>query len=185
MNQSIAVAQRRRPGLGYHRLPFFCFSLAAMPHRIPHLVLLLVVAVLAACSSILPGPEAPPAAGGAASASGAASLAAYKSELAHHIARASGSQVFAGRPQALLRSVVVLQYQLDGNGRLLRSNIMRSNHDRLTENLALASLRQAVPLPRPAPHLLRRGQMEVVETWLFNDDGRFQLRSIAESQMDQ
>jgi protein TonB len=33
--------------------------------------------------------------------------------------------------------------------------------------------------------LLRQGRLEILESWLFNADGRFQLRSIAEPQMDQ
>jgi protein TonB len=67
---------------------------------------------------------------------------------------------------------------------LVRSEIMRSNHDNETETIALRSLRSAAPLPRPDSHLLRNGQIEVIETWLFNDDGRFQLRTIALPQMD-
>jgi protein TonB len=35
------------------------------------------------------------------------------------------------------------------------------------------------------PHLLRHGRLEISETWLFNNDGRFQLRTIAQPQMDQ
>ena len=61
---------------------------------------------------------------------------------------------------------------------------MRANRDRETEATALASLRNSAPFPKPASHLLHRGQLDVSETWLFNNDGRFQLRSIAEAQMD-
>jgi len=84
----------------------------------------------------------------------------------------------------LLRSVVVVKYVVDANGRLLHSEILRSNHDRATEATALSSLRTAAPFPKPAPQLLRNGRMELMETWLFNNDGRFQLRTIAEPQMD-
>ncbi|HTN66920.1 MAG TPA: energy transducer TonB [Burkholderiaceae bacterium] len=157
------------------------------------IALLLAVAALAACSSVpLDSPQLPPpateasrvedAAGGA---SGASSLAAYKVDLAKRIAQANPIQVFGGRPQALLRSVVVVKYQVDANGRLLGSNILRSNHDRVTENTALAALRKAAPFPRPAAYLLRHGQVEVLETWLFNNDGRFQLRTIAEAQSNE
>ena len=153
----------------------------------------LLAAALAACSSVPlePARPLPPAAEAgrvesiAGSASSAGSLAAYKYDLANRIAQANSIQVFAGRPQALLRSVVVVKYQVDANGRLLSSNILRSNHDRVTENTALAALRKAAPFPKPAAHLLRRGQVEVLETWLFNNDGRFQLRTIAEAQANE
>ncbi|OGS93706.1 MAG: hypothetical protein A3K04_06680 [Gallionellales bacterium RBG_16_56_9] len=147
------------------------------------IVLLLAVAILAACSGVPPGP-AQPASSGPGGMSAATSLAAYKLDLAQRIVQVSSSQVFSGRPQALLRSVVVIKYQVDAHGRLLRSTILRSNRDRVTETTALATLHKSAPFPRPAAHLLRHGQVELMETWLFNNDGRFQLRTIAEPQMD-
>jgi protein TonB len=109
----------------------------------------------------------------------------YKRDLAQRITQVNSSKVYSGRPQALLRSVVVLRYVVDADGSLVRSEIMRSNGDHETEATALASLRSASPFPKPAAHLLRRGRLELSETWLFNNDGRFQLRTLAEAQMDQ
>lgn len=109
----------------------------------------------------------------------------YKRDLAQRITEVNSIKVYTTRPQALLRSVVVVRYSVDGGGRLLRSEIMRSNRDRETEATALASLRNAAPFPKPASHLLRHGKVELSETWLFNNDGRFQLRSLALPQMDQ
>jgi len=109
----------------------------------------------------------------------------YKRELAERIATTNSVRVYAGRPQALLRSVVVVKYAIDSQGNLTHSEIMRSNRDDIAEAVALTSLKQAAPFPIPASHLLRRGRVELAETWLFNNDGRFQLRSIAEPQMDE
>lgn len=109
----------------------------------------------------------------------------YKFALAHRIAQVNSTKVFVGRPQALLRSVVVVKYIVDANGRLVRSEIMRSNRDRTTEATALNSLRSTAPFPKPASALLRNGRVELTETWLFNNDGRFQLRTIAELQMNE
>ena len=152
------------------------------------LFLLCTAAILAGCASDAPTsaaagrsqshmPDAPPAA--------SASVTAYKVALANRIAAVNGERMYAGRPQALLRSVVVVKYVVDGEGRLVRSEIMRSNRDRTTESTALATLRNSAPFPPPAPNLLQRGRLELAETWLFNDDGRFQLRSTARQQMDQ
>jgi protein TonB len=113
----------------------------------------------------------------------ATTMNGYRAALANRIAQVSSTQVFVGRPQALLRSVVVVKYAVDANGKLLRSEVLRSNHDRTTEGTALSTLRAAAPFPRPAPALLRQGKVELMETWLFNEDGRFQLRTIAEPQM--
>ncbi len=119
------------------------------------------------------------------SASSAGTVDGYKRDLALRIAEVNSGKIYPGRPQALLRSVVVLRYSVDAQGNLLRSEIMRSNRDRETESTALASLRNAAPFPRPASHLMRHGKLELSETWLFNNDGRFQLRTIAQPQMDQ
>jgi protein TonB len=109
----------------------------------------------------------------------------YKLALANRIAQVNSTKVFIGRPQALLRSVVVVKYSVDAEGKLLRSEILRSNRDRATESTALSSLRAAAPFPKPAASLLRSGRIELIETWLFNNDGRFQLRTIADPQMNE
>lgn len=116
--------------------------------------------------------------------SSAKTLDDYKRELALRISQTNSGKVYSGRPQALLRSVVVLRYAIDERGNLVRSEIMRSNRDSETESTALASLRSAAPFPRPAAHLVRNGKLDISETWLFNNDGRFQLRTIAQPQMD-
>ncbi|KRB94112.1 hypothetical protein [Noviherbaspirillum sp. Root189] len=109
----------------------------------------------------------------------------YKRDLAQRIVQVNSTKVYTSRPQALLRSVIVVRYSIDSHGQLIRSDIMRSNRDGENEITALASLRKAAPFPKPASHLLRHGKVEVSETWLFNNDGRFQLRSLALPQMDQ
>ena len=79
----------------------------------------------------------------------------------------------------------VLKYTVDSDGNLVRSEIARSNRDRTTEATALATLRKSAPFPKPSPHLLRNGRLEMHESWLFNNDGRFQLRSLALVQMSE
>ena len=109
---------------------------------------------------------------------------AYKRVLAQCISEVNAARVSPGRPQALLRSVVVLKYTVDAQGNLLHSSIMRSNKDVEAEAIALSTLRKSAPFPQPASHLLHRGHIDIIETWLFNNDGRFQLRTIAQPQMD-
>jgi protein TonB len=109
----------------------------------------------------------------------------YKQDIAQRISQVNSTSVYPGRPQALLRSVVVLRYHVDGDGRLTRSEIIRSNRDPVTEATAMASLKNAAPFPKPAAHLLNHGRVEISESWLFNTDGRFQLRSVAQPQMNE
>lgn len=157
-----------------------------------------VSVLLAACSS----PVAP--AGGQGTAPSAAARASvervettadgtstsrtvegYKRDIALRIAEVNSTKVYPGQPQALLRSIIVVRFSVDGSGKLLRSEIVRTNHDSATEATALASLRNTAPFPRPARLLLRNGRLEMAETWLFNNDGRFQIRSIAQPQKEQ
>ncbi|MBK1889027.1 TonB family protein [Undibacterium sp. 14-3-2] len=112
-------------------------------------------------------------------ASASRTVDAYKAEVAHRISHLHRQQVYSENPQPLLRSVVVVRYSVNADGSLINAQIQRSNKDHETEKTALASLKNSAPLPKPHPQLLRSGRLEVSETWLFNDDGRFQIRSIA------
>jgi periplasmic protein TonB len=112
-------------------------------------------------------------------------LNAYQHELALRISQTNLSNVYTDRPQALLRSVIVLKYVINADGKLLRREVIRSNNDKTTENIAMSSISNAAPFPKPGSHLLQNGKLEITETWLFNNDGRFQLRTIALPQMSE
>ncbi|MBO9535633.1 TonB family protein [Herbaspirillum sp.] len=120
---------------------------------------------------------------GRAATSTATTVEGYKQDLARRISQVNFASVYAERPQALLRSVIVLKYVVDRDGNLVRSEILRSNRDRQAEASALGSLKNTAPFPKPPEALLRQGRIELSESWLFNNDGRFQLRSVALAQM--
>jgi periplasmic protein TonB len=148
-------------------------------------LILLFACLLAGCGTRTqdrpnPAPTAAPNV-----SSSASSIDAYKIAVAQRISSVNSKHVHDARPQALLRSIVVLKFAVDADGNLVRSEILRSNRDRATEALALASLKNAAPFPKPASRLLQRGKLEMSESWLFNNDGRFQLRSVALPQMDE
>lgn len=131
-----------------------------------------------AAGASAPAPAPAPAPG----ISAARTLDAYKVEIAQRI-HAASSSIAAGRPQDLLRAVIVLNITLDTAGQPVRIAIQRSPGDAEAEQRAMQSVRQAAPYPRPSSAVARRaGLFEFSETWLFNDDGRFQLRSLAQTQ---
>jgi periplasmic protein TonB len=112
-----------------------------------------------------------------------ATLDQYREAVARRIVERNPSYVLHGTPQAMLRSLVVVSFTVDGSGRVLTSSVYRTNGDDETESTALATLRRASPLPQPPGKLLNgRGQLELFEDWLFNDDGKFQLRELASPQ---
>ncbi|AMP02292.1 tonB family C-terminal domain protein [Collimonas arenae] len=141
--------------------------------------------LMSGCSGLLPGTRPPIATTTPDATSTASTLDDYKRALAQRIVAVNSTAVYVGRPQALLRAVIVVKYYVDADGKLLRTEIIRTNKDRRAETSALTALRRAAPFPKPESKFLRRGEVEIAESWLFNDDGRFQLRSIAEQQMDE
>ncbi|WP_258002396.1 TonB family protein [Burkholderia sp. WAC0059] len=112
-----------------------------------------------------------------------AALDRYRLAVAERIVERSPSRVFAGNPQAMLRSLVVVAFTVDGRGQIVASSVYRTNGDDEANHTALSTLRRAGPLPPPPPQLLNaRGQIELMEDWLFDDDGKFQLRTLASPQ---
>lgn len=128
-----------------------------------------------------PGPAAAPPAR-ASVASAARSVDAYKREVAQRIHETSSDLVFAGAPPNPLRSIVVVNVAIDGRGGLIDARVMRDNGDAELTRVALESVRRAAPYAVPVSAVARRGRIEFFETWLFREDGRFQLRTLAEVQ---
>jgi protein TonB len=135
---------------------------------------------MAGCT-ITPPPRATVATPDAAISS--VTLDQYRDAVAKRIIERNPSYMLRGTPQAMLRSLVVVSFTVDRNGRVVESSVYRTNGDDEAESTALATLRRAAPLPQPPGKLLNgRGQLELFEDWLFNDDGKFQLREFASPQ---
>lgn len=102
----------------------------------------------------------------------------YKKALAERVARAS-PDIFEEPMPEVLKSIVVLDITIDRDGGLARVAVRRSNGYKALENLAMDSVRRAAPFPAPG-WLVRRadGSVNFLETFLFRDDGRFQIRSL-------
>ena len=112
-----------------------------------------------------------------------ATLDRYRDAVARRIQERNPSYVLSGTPQAMLRSLVVVSFTVDRDGRVLASSVYRTNGDDEAESTALNSLRRSAPLPQPPARLLdSRGRLELMEDWLFNDNGKFQLRTLASPQ---
>jgi protein TonB len=109
----------------------------------------------------------------------------YRDAVARRIVERNPSYVLQGNPQAMLRSLVVVSFTVDRDGHIVKSSVYRTNGDDEAESTALATLRRAAPLPEPPGKLLNsRGQLELFEDWLFNDNGKFQLRELASPQAE-
>jgi protein TonB len=142
------------------------------------------LSLTAACSFTLTPYERPPAAVAVPPAAiSSQTLDQYRRAVAMRIEERNPSDVLAGTPQAMLRSLVVVSFTVNSDGTLVSSAVYRTNGDDEAEATALASLRRASPLPPPPARLLNRvGQLEMMEDWLFNDNGKFQMSPIAKPQ---
>ena len=166
--------------------------------RAPALAAVLVAAALAGCEAPPspppeptaqpeppaqpePAPPPPPQAAAPKLPPPKTPLDAYKRDVAQRILDANAARTFDGAPPHLLRAVVVLQYTVDGKGRVTGLRTLRTRDDAMAK-VAHDSVRVAAPLPAPPANLLRKGTLLVAETWLFRDDGKFQVRSLAEEQ---
>lgn len=164
-----------------------------------HRIALILTLALAACSTKtdtgLPATatESPVAEARAAAAgkepeaeppreSQARSVDGYKRDAARRIYFRNAKLLFDGAPPPVLKSIVVLTIRADAKGTPTSVKVMRSNGYHDLEQVAMKSVRDASPLPVPHPAVLKNGGIEYVETWLFRDDGRYQIRSLADAQ---
>ena len=77
-----------------------------------------------------------------------------------------------------MKSIVVLHIRLDRRGRPTRVAVFRSNGYPGLEQRAVASVVGASPVPPPDALLDDTSSLSFLETFLFRDDGRFQVRSL-------
>jgi len=103
----------------------------------------------------------------------------YKKDAAEWISSVNKKNLFEGIPPPILKSVVVLSIAVDAGGQPTRVAVLRSNGYTELDRIAVQSVRLAAPLPHPSRFIMRSGGLEYTETWLFRDDGRFQIRTLA------
>jgi hypothetical protein len=116
--------------------------------------------------------------------SAATTLADYQREVAGLLQQANRGMVFDGPPPNPVRAVIVMRTEIDVLGEARRFDVMRAPwHDPWLETLVAQTMRNAEPFPRPSMKLLRGGNsVTFTETWLFDYEGRFRLRSLSAPQ---
>lgn len=158
--------------------------------RLPYAIASL--ALLASCAAPEAVPEAPAAQSSAPMALASPAydvprqpqlqlftIDSYKRDFAHRITKAS-PDVFHDPLPKMLKSIVVLDVTIGRDGHVNGVAVSRSNGYRELERTAMNNVRRFAPYAVPVG-LSRRsdGSVQFMETFLFRDDGRFQVRSIA------
>ena len=105
-------------------------------------------------------------------------LEQWKRQAAERIHSANAPQLFEGRPHHLLQGVIVVDVTVDRSGKVTRSKIVRSPGITRLNDVVLASLKTASPLPAPPPALVKTGAITYSETWLFTNDSKWRLRTL-------
>ena len=110
----------------------------------------------------------------------AESLEQVRRGFAQMVYEDAGPDINHGAPQPLLRAVVVLRVKLDEVGRWTAEVIRENDEQPELTRKALASvahLRKSLAMSAAAAEQVHRdGFMEV---WLFQNDGRFALKTLA------
>jgi protein TonB len=109
----------------------------------------------------------------------APTLDAYKTEVAQHVVKSNPDQTFSGKLPEMLPAIVVLSITVDRNGNVTNVDVQRYR-DADAAWVAVTSIRVSDPLPKPTTLLATNtGLLTFSETFLFNSEGRFQLRTLA------
>ena len=104
-------------------------------------------------------------------------MADYKRDVAQRIVRVTPETYSAPLPE-VMKSIVVLEITVDDAGRATAS-VLRSNGYAHLDQRALASVVKAAPFAPPASDLLQGAPtVTFLETFLFREDGLFQVRSL-------
>jgi hypothetical protein len=149
--------------------------------------------LLAACTSgpppapepapvaVTPARVAGPAAGQLPPGSGPArNWAEYRMRAAHRIHASSGVETFAGALPDPLQSIPVLQVQLNADGSVRNIVVLRTpKFEPQTVEMASRAIRRAAPFG-PVGHLPQPWQFN--ETFLYNEELKFQLRTLVEAE---
>ena len=134
------------------------------------------VVVPAPGAAARPLPPAPPPARGLPAPEAPRSTAQLREQAARRIAEANPALLYAGPVPEVLLAIPVLEVELNADGSIRRIEVLRQPRQALdTVPLAIDAVRRAAPfgnvsrLPRP---------WKFTETFLFNDERRFKLRSL-------
>lgn len=113
----------------------------------------------------------------------------FRHEVARHVYQRYPLQVFKGRLPPLLYAVLVIEARIGRDGQLLNVRVTREPAAaKEVSAWVLGLLHKASPFPAPRQvvdpaSLDEAGAVTLVETWLVDRSGRFQVHSLSEGQI--
>jgi protein TonB len=172
------LAERGARGAGFQVLAALAALLAGCSTPAPHAAASTRLAKVYHSMPEAPLPLQP--------ASGADTLAEYQREIAGLLHAANSGMVFQGPPPNPVRAVIVMRAEVDAIGGMRRLELYRAPwHDPWLATLVGQTVRRAEPFPPPSMKLMNGARsVEFTETWLFDYEGRFRLRSLSQAQAE-
>jgi hypothetical protein len=112
--------------------------------------------------------------------SAAASEQDYRQDAARHLYALYPDQVLKGLVRANVYAIMVTETTVDAQGKVLNVRVLRKPAEAHEVTPWVVELiRKASPLPPP----LRLKRARYVETWLVDQSGQFQVRTLTEGQL--
>lgn len=120
-----------------------------------------------------------PAPAASAAPSAAATPDAYKRDAARHIYAAYSTRIWKGKLRPLLHGIMITETRLDANGHVIDVGVIRPPAAAEVRPFVIEMIKRASPFPAPT----RLGATRVVEIWLVDKSGQFQLDTLTEGQL--
>lgn len=142
-----------------------------------------VASLLAACKS---APEAPlpgsqwPAGFVASPPSNASTPRQYRQDAAQHLYALNAQRIYQGKLPASLYAVGVLEADIDPRGHVTRLKWKRAPQHAPE---VIAEIERTVRAAAPFPLPTQLGRVTYTETWLWDQQGQFQLDTLTEGQL--
>lgn len=109
----------------------------------------------------------------------AADTKGYRLDGAKHFYAVYADRIYQGKLPPLIHAVVVIEIELDAQGRVVNVQLIRvPSHAPDVAHAVRDMIQQASPFPAPA----RMGGVKYTEIWLVDKSGRFQLDALTEGQ---
>ena len=156
-------------------------GVAAMTHGLPGVIGIWLAAgvITAAPAQTLGGIAVSIAPASPVKISDAADAKGYRLDGAKHFYAVYADRVYQGKLPPLIHAVVVIEIELDAQGRVVNVQLIRvPSHAPDVAHAVRAMIQQASPLPVPA----KMGGVKYIEIWLVDKSGQFQLDALTEGQ---
>jgi protein TonB len=103
----------------------------------------------------------------------------YRKEGADHLYARYADRIYQGKIPALIYAIAVVETHLDARGNVQQVTFMRAPAQAPEVSSAIVQLiENASPFPLPG----RLGAHTYVDTWLWDESGKFQLDTLTEGQ---